>query len=88
MSGICDEISKFNSVIINPLLLLIFALGTMVLVYGVVEFMWGLQQDPEHKESGKRHMLWGLVGMFIMISAWAIIKLIAGTVGANLTCNL
>jgi len=88
MSGLCNQIDKLNSVIINPLLLLIFALGTMVMVYGVVEFMWGLQQDTEHKESGKLHMLWGLVGMFIMISAWAIIKLIAGTVGANLTCNL
>ena len=28
-------------------------------------------------------MLWGLIGMFIMVAAWAIIKFIDATVGSN-----
>lgn len=86
-SGICELISKFNTAIINPVLLLIFAVGTLAFVLGVVEFLLGLQQDSDKKADGKRHMLWGLVGMFIMVSAWAVIKLIAGMVGSNLSCN-
>jgi hypothetical protein len=88
-SGICDFINKFNSAVVNPILLLIFALGTLAFVLGVVEFMLGLQQGQgsEKKEDGRRHMLWGLVGMFIMVSAWSVIKLIAGMVGSNLSCN-
>jgi hypothetical protein len=88
MSGICSFIDKFNAAVINPLLLLIFAIGTLVFTYGVVEFLWGLSQDTEHRQSGKEHMLWGLVGMFVMVSAWALIKLVAGAVGANLSCAI
>ncbi len=87
MSGICDLVSKFNQAIINPMLLLMFAVGTLVFVYGVVEFMWGLSQDTDRKETGKQHMLWGLIGLFIMISAWSILKIIAASVGASLSCS-
>ena len=88
MSGLCNLINTFNQVIINPLLLLLFAGGLLVFVYGIVEFLWGLSQDTEHKERGKQHMLYGLLGMFVMASAWAIIQLIAHTVGVNLSCTL
>lgn len=87
MSGICNLVDTFNRAIINPALLLMFALGTLVFVFGVVEFMWGLSEDTEHKEDGKRHMLWGLIGLFIMIAAWSILKLIAYSVGGSLSCN-
>jgi len=88
MLGLCNLIDTFNKVIINPLLLLLFAGGLLVFVYGIVEFLWGLSQDTEHKEQGKQHMLYGLLGMFVMASAWAIIQLIAHTVGVNLSCTL
>jgi hypothetical protein len=88
MSGLCNLIDTFSKVIINPLLLLLFAGGLLVFVYGIVEFLWGLSQDTEHKEQGKQHMLYGLLGMFVMASAWAIIQLIAHTVGVNLSCTL
>ena len=86
MSGICSLLDKFNQAIINPLLLLFFAAGTLVFIWGIVEFLWGLNTDTEHKENGRRHMLWGLVGMFIMVCAYSFLKLIAATVGGNLSC--
>lgn len=88
MSGICGYIDTLNRVFINPLLLLMFAFATLFFVVGVVQFMWGLQQNTGHKEQGKTHMLWGLIGLFIMISAYALLKLVAYSVGASLTCNL
>jgi len=87
-SGVCSLISTFNRVIINPLLLLFFAAGLLVFFWGIVEFLWGLSQDTEHKEDGKRHMLWGIIGMFIIVSAYAIMQLIARTVGVNLQCGV
>ncbi len=87
-ASVCGLITTFSKVIINPLLLLLFSVGLLVFVWGIVEFLWGLSQDTEHKEQGKQHMLWGLVGMFVMASAFAIIKLIANTVGVNLSCTI
>ncbi len=74
-------VQKISNVIINPILAVIFAAGLLVFIWGIVEFISGLNADDhEKRESGKRHMVFGVLGMFIMSSAWAILKVIAGTV--------
>jgi hypothetical protein len=73
----------FSQVIVNPILGLIFAAGLLVFVWGIVEYIWGLSTKGENKNEGKQHMLWGLVGMFIMVAAYAILKVIVNTIGAN-----
>lgn len=82
----CTIVAKFNDAFLNPALALLFAAAVLVFAWGLVEFIWGLSQETGKKEEGKKHMLWGLVGMFIMVSAIAIIKLIASIVGASLPC--
>ena len=72
------------NVVVNPLILLCFAVGLLVFIYGVIEFMAGLAQESDKKEEGKQHMLYGLIGMFIMAASYAIIKLIATTVGTDI----
>ena len=76
--------NKFTSVVINPILALIFTAGLLVFIFGVVEYMWHLS-GGENKNDGKQHMLWGLVGMFIMVAAYSIIKIIANTLGPEAT---
>ncbi len=71
--------------ILNPLMLLFFAIGLLVFVFGVVEFLYGINAENEARERGKKHMLWGLVGMFIMMVAYSIVKLIIRTVGGDTT---
>lgn len=87
MSATCDIVGKLTSAFINPALALIFAVGLLVFIYGLVEFMWGLSQESDKRESGKQHMLWGLLGMFVMVSAVALIKIIASIVGGTLPCG-
>lgn len=84
---ICEIVGKLTEIIINPALALIFSFGLLVFVYGLVEFIWGLSQETDKKKEGKQHMLWGLIGMFVMVSAIAIIKIIASVVGGNLPCG-
>jgi hypothetical protein len=73
-----------SRVIINPILALIFAIGLLVFIYGIVEYMAGLASDGKSKEEGKKHMLWGLIGMFIMVAAWGILRIIASTLNVPL----
>lgn len=84
---VCDIVGKLTTAFINPALALIFAIGLLVFVYGLVEFIWGLSQETGKREEGKQHMLWGLVGMFVIVSAIAIIKVIASIVGGTLPCG-
>ena len=86
MNATCDIVSKLTDAFINPALALIFAIGLLIFIYGLTEFILGLSQETGKKEEGKQHMLWGLVGMFIMVSALVIIKIIASIVGGSLPC--
>ncbi|HVV39318.1 MAG TPA: hypothetical protein VHD31_03280 [Candidatus Paceibacterota bacterium] len=73
-----------TNVVINPIIALIFAAGLLVFVYGIVEFMWGMQGGEADKSKGKQHMLWGIIGMFIMVAAYTILKIVANTINAPL----
>lgn len=77
----CAFVTAISNAILNPLAALIFGAGLLVFVFGIVEFMGGLATDSEAKEKGKQHMLWGILGMAIMLSAYAILKVVAGTFG-------
>ena len=71
-------IANLNRLIINPLILLLFALALVYFLWGVLEFM--VNQDNEEKRTtGKKHMVWGIVGLTIMVGVFAIMSLILRT---------
>ena len=72
--------------IINPLTALLFAAGLLVFLWGLVEFLAGLNGIGNKREEGKKHMLWGIIGMFVMTSAFAIVKLISNLVCSGAGC--
>lgn len=78
---LADNITR---VIVNPVIALLFAVGFLVFVWGVIEFMAGLSGVGEGAQKGKNHMLWGLIGMFVMVAAYAILQLIANTLHVQL----
>jgi hypothetical protein len=71
-------IGRFESYIINPALLVLFAAGFLLFVFGLVEFMVTMGRGGESDE-GKQHMLWGVIGMLIMVSVYGIIALLNNT---------
>lgn len=70
-------IDPIISNIIQPIVELMFAVALIVFVYGVFQIVWG---GEEAREAGKKSMWGGLIGLFIMTSAWGIIYLIGNTV--------
>lgn len=75
-------VQKIDTYIVNPAILVLFALGFFLFTFGLVEFLWHINQGG-HTDEGKQHMLWGVVGMFVMASVYGIIMLLANTVGAS-----
>ena len=74
---------KLISVIITPLLQLFFAVALVVFAWGVVQFLLALNKGGK-LEDGKQHMLWGILGMAIMMGAYGIITIVLGTFNVNL----
>ena len=80
MQAIGNIMGRFWNLIIAPTILIIFACGFMLFIYGLVEFLWKINEGGDTAE-GKKHMLWGIVGMLIMVSVYGIIALLSNTFG-------
>ena len=78
-------INKVILQIINPLIPVLIGIGLIVFFWGIIQFV--LNADSEEKRAtGKQHMIWGIIGMFIMVSVWGIIYLLLdffGVVGVR-----
>jgi len=71
-------LNKIVEVIVNPIIFLMFAVALVVFLWGVAEFLRN-SNDASGQSKGKSHILWGLIGMAIMVSAFAIIRVALGT---------
>ena len=71
-------LAKVIVYIVNPLIYLLVAVAVVVFLWGVVEFLANAE-NPEGRENGKRHLVWGIVGLFIIFSVFGIMNLIQGT---------
>ena len=75
-----DFITKVDSLIINPLISLLFALAVVYFLYGVFKFVSN-QDNEEERLTGKKHMVWGIVGITIMMGVWTILGIVLNTFG-------
>ena len=71
-------ISNVNKMIINPIIIFLFALAVVFFVYGIVEFISN-QENEEKKTKGKSHMIWGIVGITIMMSVFMLMNILMST---------
>lgn len=74
-------IAKVNDVIINPLISVLFVIAFMLFLFGMLRFFFQRDQSSDAAKQGRQHMLWGIVGMFIMLSVFAIMAMIKNTLG-------
>lgn len=82
-AGKVDEyVLKVDKYIINPLILMLFAIAILIFLYGVVEFLIN-QSNEEKKTTGKSHMIWGIVGITIMLGVWTILGFVLNILGVD-----
>lgn len=77
-------IDNVSSTIINPFLGLMIGLGLVYFLWGVVQFLKNADNEKE-RDVGKQHIVYGLIGLTIMIGALGILGIIKGFIGT--TCG-
>lgn len=80
MPVVSNILDRLGSEVLQPAAEVIFAAGFLLFLWGLVRFLWNMEEGGNNEE-GKQHMVWGIVGMFIMMSIWGIIALLTNTVG-------
>lgn len=79
----CDSLANFSEfvdcgvkMIINPLIYLIMALALLYFLIGVFKYI--RETDAKRAEAAKM-ILWGIIGLFVMVSVWGLVNVVAGT---------
>jgi uncharacterized membrane protein YidH (DUF202 family) len=73
-------ITNILNEIVNPLISLMIGVAVIYFLWGVFEFIRNAESSDERKKGGM-HMLWGAIGLFIMVTAYGIMNLILGSIG-------
>jgi hypothetical protein len=68
------------SLINNVAVPVIFALAFIVFIWGVFQYFIAGGHNDEKREDGKKLMLWGIIGFFVMVSVWGLVNILVGSV--------
>ncbi len=80
MTAAKTALAKIESAILFPLMTLMMAVALLMFLWGMYEYVLNAD-DESARSTGKTHMLYGVIGLFVMISALGILKIAAGTFG-------
>ena len=80
MDAVYSLVQKINSAILQPITVLLVAASLISFFYGLVSFL--ANQEGEKKSAGKKHMMYGLIGLFIIFSVYGIMNTLTATIGS------
>ncbi len=80
MEAALSIISKINTNIINPIIVALFGVALVFFLYGVFQYLWKSHADPGAIQAGAKHIGWGLVGMFIMVSVFGFLQVMINSI--------
>ena len=68
-------------VILNSAIPVIIVLGVFYFVWGVVSYV--MSSDEEAKKTGKNRMIWGIIGLVVIVGMWGLVKIVTSTFGLS-----
>lgn len=75
---------KYITCLINSAVIpLIFALATVMFIWGVIQFFIIGANEEAKREQGKQFIIWGVIALTVMISIWGLVGIVGGTFNLN-----
>lgn len=81
-----EVVGDVNRTVLNPLIQFAFIIAFVVFVWGIIGFLRNAD-NPEERKKGQDHMIWGIIGLVIMLGVYGILTIITKTFGINATFN-
>lgn len=69
--------------IIGLLIPLMVAVSLLVFLFGLAKFIFRVAGDEKEIEKGRYLMIYGIIGLFVMISIWGILSLLVSDFGPD-----
>lgn len=82
LKTITDFINLFSCILIKSVVPLLFSLATVGFIWGVIIYFIN-PENEEKRSQGKSYILWGLIGLFVMVSIWGLVNIFSSTFNMN-----
>ena len=73
---------KLANQIINPFIAIFVGVALLYFIWGVIELI-AQSGNEEARTTGKKHMIWGIIGMAVMAGAWGLVNILLQTFGVG-----
>ena len=83
--GTTNATSLFTNIksILNAVIPIIIALAVVYILWGIVQAY--IKGDEESRKAGHLKILYGIIGLFIMLSIWGLVNILVNTAGLSNT---
>ena len=68
-------------ILLNFVVPILITLGAIVFVWGVIAYV--IASDEEAKKAGRDRMIFGIIGLLVIVAVWGLVALVARTFGIN-----
>ncbi len=75
-------VDRVNQAITFPLIALLLGVAVLMFLWGIFEMVRGAE-SVEARQNGQRHMLFGVIGIVVMLSALTLLQIAARTFGVT-----
>ncbi len=91
-NGVCSNSSIQNSIgdLFNFFSCILRTnIVSLLITIAMIGFIWGVIQmfinpnNEEARKQGKSYVIWGLVGLFVIISVWGLVAVLTNTFGIS-----
>lgn len=81
---ITDVINQKIFPVLNTIIPLIIAIAVVIFLVGVVKYITA-GGDEERRKEARNVMIYGIIGLFVMIAVWGLVNLLKDTLGLDTT---
>ena len=76
--GVLGTVDAF----VKTLLPFVISLAVLVILWGVFNYIAGAG-DEEKRAQAKQYIIWGIIGLFVMVSVWGLVNVLKNTFNLN-----
>lgn len=82
LQGILCKISE----LLGAVLPVLIALGVIYFVWGVITYV--ISSDEEAKKAGRNRIIFGIIGLAVIITVWGLVAILRNTFGLTNVTNI
>lgn len=68
-------VKNITETFIDPIITLFYVLAFLYFFWGMALFVLN-SNDQKKRQEGRDHMMWGVIGLFIVFSVWGILNFV------------